>query len=319
MSWLALEAGDAATWGGTVVTFGMTCYAIAQGLGQRRDLRRQNQLQAEASQLQRRQIETAERRTLVMEQILSQLTAPAPPSPAARAWQPLAAAPPPYPPPGTQAPVQVPVRGEDVTTRDASDEAAADADLVEAEASSEAEEAGEDTGYDWLDSASDYELPPVHRARRPARRPEPPWPAPAYGQPTTAAPTTAAPSDARARGPASPPPQQQPVPYAGPPGTAAPPHSASPPPAPPGVWRLERFGQHGFALRNTSAGILTGVHISRSNLPASVRGVPEDSVVRPGETAEFLMAPERGQSVPDTILVSWHGQPVPVAVRVPRA
>ena len=77
MQWLALEAGDAATWGSTVVTFGMACFALVQGVGQKRDLRRQNELQSEASQLQRRQIETAERRTLVMEQLLAQLTAAA--------------------------------------------------------------------------------------------------------------------------------------------------------------------------------------------------------------------------------------------------
>ena len=74
MRWLAIEAGDAATWGSTVVTFGMACYAIAQGISQRRDLRRQNELQAEASQLQRRQIETAERRTLIMEDLLHRVS-----------------------------------------------------------------------------------------------------------------------------------------------------------------------------------------------------------------------------------------------------
>ncbi|WP_070015832.1 hypothetical protein [Streptomyces nanshensis] len=89
------------------------------------------------------------------------------------------------------------------------------------------------------------------------------------------------------------------------------------PPAPPGVWRLERHGQYVYVLRNTTARTLTGVRISRTHLPASVRGVPENSVVRPGEAVEFVMAPEGGHPMPDAVAVSWDGQPGPASVPVP--
>ncbi|MEU6574221.1 hypothetical protein [Streptomyces sp. NPDC046805] len=72
---LALQAGDAATWGSTVVAVGSVLLTIYQGQVQRGELARQNELQSEASQLQRRQIEAAERRALVMEEMLVRLSA----------------------------------------------------------------------------------------------------------------------------------------------------------------------------------------------------------------------------------------------------
>ncbi|HEV7625080.1 MAG TPA: hypothetical protein VGO89_01120 [Streptomyces sp.] len=229
MRWLALEAGDAATWGSTVVTFGMACYAIAQGLGQRRELRRQNELQAETSQLQRRQIETAERRTLVMEQILAELTvasarnAPPPPKPSL----PPDGHPPLPPPPPTYGGMPEPVHVPDLPR----------------------------AGHGSVGSAP----PPAQRQR------------PGVPQVT-----------GRIQG----------------------------------TWRLERFGEHGYALRNIGSETLTGVHVSRANLPSSARGVPESAVVRAGETAEFLMAPARGRPVPTRVRVSWHGQLAEVDVPV---
>jgi hypothetical protein len=58
--------------------------------------------------------------------------------------------------------------------------------------------------------------------------------------------------------------------------------------------------------------------VDRANLPGSTRGVPEDAVVRADETVEFLMTPERGRRLPESVLVTWEGQPTPVRVPVPR-
>ncbi|WP_314177623.1 hypothetical protein [Streptomyces winkii] len=325
MRWLALETGDAATWGSTVVTFGMACYAIVQGIGQRRDLRRQNELQSEASQLQRRQIETAERRALIMEQLLTQVTAsvhPGVPVPPQQPWSAPPAQPPVSPPPARTAP----------------DEPAADAD-----------EDVEEGGAGAPAAAAEPAEPPSRPAEPPSR-PAPAGP-PGSGQSAYGYPQQPQrPPKRRPRGrpkpqqpsqPQAPPPFQQPgpVPAGAPsapgygypqepapawsPTAGAPPQTAGQPWQPtaqgPGPWRLERIGRHGFALRNTGTETLTGVRVSRVNLPASSRGVPEDTVVRPGETTEFLMAGERGQPVPPTVLVSWHGHHGEANVPVPQS
>jgi hypothetical protein len=248
MTWLALEIGDAATWGSTAVTFCMACFAIAQGVAQRRDMRQQNELQAEASQLQRRQIETAERRTLVMEQLLMQLSASS--APAARS--------------------------------------AADAEP------------------EWEDTSAVPGSAAWHQAVPAAAAP----PA-GYGAPPPAKQKPAPASDngavARSTAPAA---ASVPSPWGAPlPAAAAP---------APSEWRLERVGRHGFALRNITGRTLQGVRVDRANLPGSARGIPEDTVVRAGETAEFLMAPERGRPLPESLLVTWEGQPTPAWVPVPR-
>jgi hypothetical protein len=453
MRWLALEAGDAATWGSTVVTFAMACYAIAQGISQRRDLRRQNELQAEHSQLQRRQIETAERRTLVMEQLLAQLTAtsgPSAPDPraggASQPWGQSAAygggygaaggasagggfaggaspgrvgsgsvsigpppraagasasshgasaqrhsAPPPSRPPSQSPPPAAPAG-------DAAEEPFEDAEEVEhveyveyveedadeVAAANAAEEADEEIREEQREAPREPVEEPreqvpaaaaldedVADAPVPAQVMEPadghtgaaqpPGPSGGYGyppqppafghpqpvgdatppkpkrrpRPQQAQPQTQPQAPAPAPGPAAASPAPAPAGYGTPAsgyGTPAapppspwsyqpqPPAPAQPPSpyAPAGPWRIERAGRHVFALRNTGTTTLTGVHVSRGNLPDAARGVPEDAVVRAGETAEFLMAADRGQALPGTVLVSWHGQLGGVHVPVPQ-
>jgi len=274
MRWLALEAGDAATWGSTVVTFGMACYAIVQGIGQKQDLRRQNELQSEASQLQRRQIDTAERRTLVMEQLLAQLTASAQsqsgPVPAQSGPVPTRSEPVPGPSQQWQAgPPQPPP-------------------LFTGPADREPEDLEHDSEPDWL-------LGPPH-----------------YVQPTADSDSTAVPAPTQT--PAAPPPPGFSGTYALRTHVPEAPHAYGQPRSP---WQLERSGQHGYALRNTGSSTLTGVRVSRANLPSSARGVPENAVVRAGETAEFLMAATRGDPLPAQVLVSWQGHFGEVAVPVP--
>ncbi|MCH6163911.1 hypothetical protein [Streptomyces marispadix] len=418
MRWLALEAGDAATWGSTVVTFAMACYAIGQGISQRRDLRRQNELQAEASQLQRRQIETAERRTLVMEQLLAQLTATSGPSapdpraggasqpwaqPAAYGSGPAAAAgapagggqpsgpvfsgpvsgatfapagegafarsgagtpaqgqsaPPPTQPPPPVSPAGDPFEepfedadegadeefGEDhreeprekVPSAASPDEDSAGAPPAPAPADAAepadgypgaAQPPGPPGGYGcppppaadgYPQPAGDGTPPPPRRRPGPSQPQAPaPVPGPAAASPAPAGyetPASGYGTPAPGFGtPAAPPPS--PWPYQ--PQAPAPAQPQSPY-APAGPWRIERAGRHVFALRNTGTTTLTGVRVDRGNLPDSARGVPEDAIVRPGETAEFLMAADRGQALPGTVLVSWHGRPGGVHVPVPQ-
>ncbi|SCK08855.1 hypothetical protein H181DRAFT_00409 [Streptomyces sp. WMMB 714] len=278
-----MEAGDAATWGSTVVAFGTACFAVAQGIAQRRDLRRQNELQAEVSQLQRRQIETAERRTLVMEQLLAQVTAPSPYVP-----------PVPYPPrqrpegaPADLAPygqgAEVPAQWAGTGEPDAmADE---DAPTFDSEpVGGTPDGAGNPPMADAVE--------PVGDTAEPMARTFEPVAEPVNGHPQSI------PQPSQQQWP--PPQQQWPFPQQG-----------------VGPWYLERFGKHGYALRNTGPVTLTGVRVDPANLPSSARGVPEYAVVRAGEAAEFLMAPMRGEPLPAQVLVTWDDQPQGVPVPVP--
>lgn len=270
-----MEAGDAATWGSTVVAFGTACFAVAQGIAQRRDLRRQNELQAEASQLQRRQIETAERRALVMEQLLAQVTAPSPYVP-----------PVPYPP--RQRPEGAPA---DLTPYGQRPEVPAQwAGVGEPDAMADEDArtfAAEPVGR-TPDGAAD---PPMADAVEPTAGTFEPVAEPVNGHPQSIP---------------QPPKQQWPAPQQWPPSQQG-----------IGPWHLERFGKHGYALRNTGPVTLTGVRVDPANLPSSARGVPEYAVVRAGEAAEFLMAPMRGEPLPAQVLVTWEDQPHALPVPVP--
>jgi hypothetical protein len=186
---------------------------------------------------------------------------------------------------------------------------------------------GPSGGYGYPQPAGDGAPPPKRRPRHrpaqpqapaPAPGPAPASPAPApegYGTPGPGYGTPGPGYGTPAPGwgtPAAPPPS----PWSYQPQAPAP---AQPSPyVPAGPWRIERAGRHVFALRNTGTSTLTGVHVSRGNLPGTARGVPEDAIVRPGETAEFLMAADRGQALPGTVLVSWHGQLGGVHVPVPQ-
>jgi hypothetical protein len=304
MRWLALEAGDAATWGSTVVTFGMACYAIAQGMSQRRDLRRQNELQAETSQLQRRQIEMTERRTLIMEDLLHRVSA--------AAWPTAQGSSRPWPRP---VPVQEPEPSFDGAPppppRHTRDEDVPAADVPEDDVPEEADEAEpEPPGSGPAGPPGGYGAAPgsAGSAGRPGgygfpqSLPEPP-------QQSGPVPVGAVPAGGSWADPQDP--------WTAWPAAAAPPPWMPQQQVPAGPWRIERFGRHSFALRNTGDTTLTGVRVGRANLPSSARGVPENAVVRPGETTEFLMAAERGQPLPGTVAVSWDGQPVEVQVPIP--
>ncbi|MER5571641.1 hypothetical protein ABT083_36555 [Streptomyces goshikiensis] len=72
---LAVEAGDWGTWSASFVAIAALLYSLYQGWQQRRDQLRANELQAEASQLQQREVEAAERRALAMEETLARLVA----------------------------------------------------------------------------------------------------------------------------------------------------------------------------------------------------------------------------------------------------
>ncbi|MFF4563975.1 hypothetical protein [Streptomyces sp. NPDC001435] len=93
----------------------------------------------------------------------------------------------------------------------------------------------------------------------------------------------------------------------------------SPPrPSPSSIqWTLERRGKHLYLLRNVGSDTATGVRVDPSNMPSIASNLPEDAVVRPGESVEFLMAASLATPLPGEIWVSWSLGGAPVAVSVP--
>ncbi|MFI2349485.1 hypothetical protein ACH492_21025 [Streptomyces sp. NPDC019443] len=94
--------------------------------------------------------------------------------------------------------------------------------------------------------------------------------------------------------------------------------SSPPQPSPSSVeWMLERRGKHVYLLRNIGSGTATGVQVDPSNMPSIASNLPEDAIVRPGESVEFLMAASLATPLPGEIWVSWSLGGDPVAVPVP--
>lgn len=80
MVYPAIEVGDAATWGGTLIGVLMAGSALWQNHRQSKIQAAQNLVQREAAEQAHRQTEAAERRALAVEQMLAQLMSPSPQS-----------------------------------------------------------------------------------------------------------------------------------------------------------------------------------------------------------------------------------------------
>ncbi|MYX34380.1 MULTISPECIES: hypothetical protein [unclassified Streptomyces] len=94
--------------------------------------------------------------------------------------------------------------------------------------------------------------------------------------------------------------------------------SAPPQPRPSSVeWMLERRGKHVYLLRNVGNDTATGVRVDPSGMPSIASNLPEDAIVRPGESLDFLMAASLATPLPREICVSWNLGGDPVAVPVP--
>lgn len=188
MMTLAIEAGDAATWGGTFVTLLVALYAIWQGRQQEKGQRDRDRLQTEAVELAHRQTEAAERRAYAVERMVER-------------WI------------------------------------------------SEQAEGAEDVTFSTQ----------VHQVQAVAEE--------------------------------------------------APHVSAA-------HWTLSRKSKYTYVLRNDSSVTVTGVHVDPENIPTG-RALPDDAVLRPGESAEFMMISTFGGPVPNEIWLRWDGAEQAVAIPVP--
>ncbi|MFI1963227.1 hypothetical protein ACH429_03660 [Streptomyces pathocidini] len=300
MTTMAIEAGDAATWGGTAMALVSLLMTLHQMRVQRRSLTDQNELQAEASQLQRRQIEAAERRALAMEELLARMTGQTlPPSPdpvgtapLPPAWTVPPASPPADPRPSRGGAPSQPPTGPPAPSPRRPDNGQAPPYGQPAPVPPPWPQQG-GYGNQGHTPAPAFE---AERKSKPRRRPRRRFPTP--------------------RNRPAPAPQQPYAPRATPPlydsGDSTPPmydSGAATPPLPYSPWRLARTHRYTYALRNTGPETLKGVRVSVPNAEAVVRNLPEDAVVRPGETVEFLMAGAPGRPFTPEVRVSWQGHP----------
>ena len=80
-------------------------------------------------------------------------------------------------------------------------------------------------------------------------------------------------------------------------------------------WRIERPSKNRYLLRNSGTDVAEHVEVDPSRAGVA-RHLPEDAVIRPGESAEMLIMGTWQQPVPDELYVRWQGQPDWVAVPI---
>ncbi|WP_437104348.1 hypothetical protein [Streptomyces sp. enrichment culture] len=84
-------------------------------------------------------------------------------------------------------------------------------------------------------------------------------------------------------------------------------------------WELTRSSKNVFVLRNTGTETAAGVKVDVGAHPAGLtRRIPQDAVVRKGESVEFMIIPAWGHPIPREFSVSWAGSEEPTLVPVPR-
>jgi hypothetical protein len=80
-------------------------------------------------------------------------------------------------------------------------------------------------------------------------------------------------------------------------------------------WVVEHPVKNRYVLRNIGTTVAEGVHVEEMDTIA--RQLPDDAVVQPGASAEFLLLGGWGKPVPNEVWVRWKGQDRPVAVALP--
>ncbi|GHE84935.1 hypothetical protein GCM10018772_05080 [Streptomyces fumanus] len=83
-------------------------------------------------------------------------------------------------------------------------------------------------------------------------------------------------------------------------------------------WELRRPNKNRFVLCNVGSETAAGVKVDLGGHPAGLtRRVPQDAVVRPKESVEFMMMAAWGAPLPGRVAVSWDGADEPAIVAVP--
>ncbi|MFE4574083.1 hypothetical protein, partial [Paenibacillus chitinolyticus] len=84
-------------------------------------------------------------------------------------------------------------------------------------------------------------------------------------------------------------------------------------------WTLTRSSKNVFVLRNTGTETAAGVKVDLGHHPAGLtRRVPEDGVVRKGESTDFMVMSAWGSPIPRELWVSWDGCDETAVLPVPQ-
>jgi len=87
--------------------------------------------------------------------------------------------------------------------------------------------------------------------------------------------------------------------------------------APNVTFEIERRSGNRYVLRNTGTATADHVQVDATQAGPTARNLPRDSVIRPGEGTDILLAGTWGHPTPNQLYVRWAGQPEWVAVPMP--
>lgn len=81
-------------------------------------------------------------------------------------------------------------------------------------------------------------------------------------------------------------------------------------------WVIESGGGDSYILRNIGTTTATGVKISGNDRDIA-RNLPQDAVIQPGASRQFLIVGSLGHPRPNEMLVRWNEAPEPTYVPMP--
>ena len=87
---------------------------------------------------------------------------------------------------------------------------------------------------------------------------------------------------------------------------------------PPDVsWQIEHPSGSRYVLRNTGTDVADHVEVDATQAGPISRNLPKDSVIRPGQGVDMIIAGTWGHPTPNQLYIRWAGQPEWVAVPMP--
>ncbi|WP_063037692.1 hypothetical protein [Nocardia grenadensis] len=82
---------------------------------------------------------------------------------------------------------------------------------------------------------------------------------------------------------------------------------------PPVAWTIELAARNSaYLLRNVGTQTATGVTVDQSRITTTARALPDGATIAAGEAVRFMAL-----NAPNTLFLTWDGQPEPAAVPVP--
>ncbi|GFM20054.1 uncharacterized protein PO1_contig-068-12 [Mycobacterium sp. PO1] len=83
------------------------------------------------------------------------------------------------------------------------------------------------------------------------------------------------------------------------------------------TWQIEHPSGNRYVLRNTGTAVADHVEVDATQAGPIARNLPQDSVIRPGQGVDMIIAGTWGHPTPNQLYIRWAGQPEWVAVPMP--